>query len=76
MVMMTDDEYQELMDRVALARSKRDDTVDAAQEQFTDAVVAAYEAGLTLYDINHATGLSITTIRSRLKQRDVPARRP
>ena len=74
--MMSEEEYQELMDRIALSRKERDEAVEAAQERFSDALAAAYEAGLSFYDINHATGLSITTVRSRLKQRGIRARRP
>jgi DNA-directed RNA polymerase specialized sigma24 family protein len=73
--MMTEDEYRDRMDRIALARQERDDAIHAAQEQFTDEVIAAYEGGLTLYDIQHATGVSITTIRTRMKERGVQARR-
>lgn len=73
--MMTEDEYRDRMDRIALARQQRDAAIHAAQEQFTDEVVDAYEGGLTLYDIQHATGVSITTIRTRMKERGVKARR-
>ena len=69
MTMMSEEEYQALMDSIAVARQQRDAAVEAAQEKFTDELIAAYEAGLTLYDINHATGVSITTIRTRFKKR-------
>lgn len=74
-MMMSEDEYQGLMDHIAAARQQRDEEIEAAQDHFADEVVAAYQAGLTLYDINHATGVSITTIRTRLKEHGVSARR-
>lgn len=73
---MSDEDYQNRMDVLSVARQQRDAAVDAAQAQFTDTIVVAYEGGLTLYDINTATGLSITTIRARLKERGVKARKP
>lgn len=69
MTMMTEDEYREAMDAIHNARAARDAAVTAAQEKFADQIVAAYEGGLTLYDLNVATGLSITTIRTRLRER-------
>lgn len=72
---MTEDEYHQWLDRLAQDRHARDEAVEAAQKRLTDAIIEAYKAGLTLYDINYATGLSITTIRSKFKDRGVQTRR-
>ena len=66
-MMMSEDDYQQRMDRIVHARQQRDEAIEDAQGRLTDEIVEAYQAGLTLQDINHATGLSVTTIRSRLK---------
>jgi len=76
MTMMSESEYESRMDALVAARRDRDAAVEAAQEKFTDELVEAYESGLTIYDINHATGLSITTVRTKFKQRGVKMRRP
>ena len=76
MTMMSESEYEGRMDQLVSARRRRDLDVEAAQVTFTNELIEAYESGLTIYDINHATGLSVTTIRSRFKQRGVQMRRP
>ena len=73
--MMTEDEYRAAMDMIAAAKAHRDEAIETAQKSLTLHIAMAYDAGLTLYDIQHATGLSITTIRSRLKEHGVEMRR-
>jgi DNA-directed RNA polymerase specialized sigma24 family protein len=73
--MMSEAEYNNRMDRLARARQRRDEASEAAQERFIDDIVDAYGIGLTIYDIGHATGLSITTVRKHLKGRGVQMRK-
>ena len=75
MTMMSEDEFNEQMDKVANARTERDRAIQEAQDTFTDVVIATLEAGLTLSDISHATGVSQNTLRVRLRERGVPTPR-
>jgi hypothetical protein len=71
---MTEKEYEQLMDKAAAARKKRDEDVDASQERLIDVMVRCYKDGLTLTDLGQATGISVTTIRGKFKARDISAR--
>lgn len=72
--MLSEQEYTAEMDRVAQALVDRNRALAAAQETFADAVIHAYEAGLSIADIRHATGIAHATIRNRLLERGVEIR--
>ena len=68
---MNEDEFAAAMDAVAQARTERDAATEAAQTAFVDAVVTGYEAGLTIVDLAHASRVSTTTLRARLRERGI-----
>lgn len=72
--MMNEEEFDAAMDRVALARSERDTEIEAARQRFIKTVIDAYEGGLTMPDIRHATGLSETTLRGWFREHNVTVR--
>ena len=58
------------------ARDKRDNQIDKAQSEFDKALAAAYEEGYSLHDLHLFTGVSISTLRVKLKLAGVELRTP
>jgi hypothetical protein len=48
-------------------RATRDRKVEEAQTEFDRLLVDAYNEGLSLYDLHYATGVSISSLRVRLR---------
>lgn len=64
------------METITKARERRDQAVEKAQNAFSAVLAEGYRSGLSLDDLHRASGLSVTTLRTRLKLAGVEMRGP